>query len=158
MRLLGPEGSAMKPDTVGRPMEILLVEDSLPSARLTMGALKKGPVQHRLTWLSNGNDADEFLHRRGKYAHAPRPDLILLDLELPGKDGRELLADLKADKDLKDIPVVVLSASQAADDIAHSERLHVERYLTKPVNVEEFLRLVKDLRDYWRADMILPSM
>ena len=92
-------------------MEILLVEDSLTSARLTMGTLKKGAFEHRLTWLSDGNDAVEFLFRRGKYAQAPRPDLILLDLGLPGKDGREVLTEIRACDELNGIPVVVMTAS-----------------------------------------------
>ena len=147
----------MKPDTVGRPMEILFVEDSLTSARLTIGALKKGQVQHRLTWLTNGEEALEFLYRRGKFSHAPRPDLILLDLEMPKKDGREVLTDIKANDDLKGIPVVILTSSTAHEDIEQSERLQVESYLTKPVDLDKFLQLVKELSAFWQADMIVPE-
>ena len=146
----------MKPDTIGRPMEILFVEDSLTSARLTIGALKKGQVQHRLTWLTNGQEALEFLYKRGKFSHAPRPDLILLDLEMPVKDGREVLADIKANDDLKGIPVVILTSSTADEDIQQSERLEVESYLTKPVDLEKFLNLVQELSRFWQADMIVP--
>ncbi len=148
----------MTGETVGRPMDILLIEDSLTSARFTMGALKKGPVQHRLTWLSDGKEAMEFLNRQGKYARAPRPDLILLDLGLPKKDGRQVLTEIKADDDLKGIPVVVLTASNDPEDIAKSEELNVERYLTKPVDLEKFLWLVKELKEYWHASVILPTM
>jgi two-component system, chemotaxis family, response regulator Rcp1 len=147
----------MGQNTVGRPMEILLVEDSLTSARLTMGGLKSGQVQHRLTWVTNGEDALEFLHRRGKFGRAPRPDLILLDLGLPKKDGREVLREIKADPSLAEIPVVVLTASTDHEDRLASERLQVESYLTKPVNVESFRELVAKLSRFWHADMIVPT-
>jgi len=147
----------MGENTVGRPMEILLVEDSLTSARLTMGSLKNGEVQHRLTWLRDGIDALEFLYQTGKYKQAPRPDLILLDLGLPGKDGREVLAEMKSDLQLKTIPVVVLTASTDEEDISETKRLEVESYLTKPVDIAQFLRVVDELSQYWHADMILPT-
>ena len=148
----------MSKNAVGRPMEILLVEDSLTSARLTIGALKSGHFEHRLTWLSDGNEALEFLFRRGKYAHAPRPDLILLDLGLPGKDGREVLAEIKTSPELKGIPVVVMTASSAQEDIARAEELDIESYLVKPVDLEKFLSLVKELKRYWLHGVILPSV
>lgn len=147
----------MGPNTVGRPMEILLVEDSLTSARLTMGSLKGGQVQHRLTWVTNGEDALEFVRQQGKFGRAPRPDLILLDLGLPKKDGREVLREIKGDPTLAEIPVVVLTASTDQEDRFASERLQVESYLTKPVNVEKFLALVAKLSRFWHADMILPT-
>lgn len=147
----------MRQNTVGRPMEILLVEDSLVSARLTMGALRRGDVQHRLTWLTDGQEAVEFLERRGKYSQAPRPDLILLDLGLPKKDGREVLEEIRADADLKNIPVVVLTASTDEADVTAGERLQVEGYLTKPVDLRKFLDLVRQLSRFWHADMILPT-
>jgi len=148
----------MKSETVGRPMEILLVEDSVTSARFTMGALKGGQVQHRLTWLRDGDDAIEFLYHRGKFARAPRPDLILLDLGLPKRDGREVLATIKADDDLKSIPVVILTASTSSEDMLISEKLQVEAYLTKPVDMDKFLWLVKELKGFWMAGVILPSV
>lgn len=148
---------SMSANTVGRPMEILLVEDSLTAARLTMGGLRKGNVQHRLTWLTDGEEALEFLRQQGKFSHAPRPDLILLDLTLPKKDGREVLQDIKADDDLAKIPVVVLTGSTAQEDVEASERLQVEAYITKPVDLEKFLKLVQDLSRFWHADMILPT-
>jgi two-component system, chemotaxis family, response regulator Rcp1 len=147
----------MTSNTVGRPMEILLVEDSLMSARLTMGALRKGQTPHRLTWLSDGDEALEFLHRRGKYRHAPRPDLLLLDLGLPGRDGRAVLTEIRADESLKDLPVVVLTASTDEEDRTQSERLQVESYLTKPVDLEQFQNVVAQLSRFWKADMIVPG-
>lgn len=147
----------MRSDTVGRPMEILLVEDSLSSARLTMGVLRKSSIQHRMTWLNDGQEAAAFLSRDGKYSHAPRPDLILLDLGLPKKDGRELLRDLRADESLRSIPVVVLTASTDDADIASSEQLQVESYMTKPVDLEAFMDVVQKLKRFWHADMILPE-
>ena len=138
-------------------MEILLVEDSLTSARLTMGALKKGAFEHRLTWLSDGNDAVEFLFRRGKYAQAPRPDLILLDLGLRGKDGREVLTEIRACEELNGIPVVVMTASTDQVDIARAQQLQVESYLVKPVDLAKFLHLVKTLKRFWlNEEVILP--
>ena len=147
----------MSSNAVGRPMEILLVEDSLMAARLTMGTLRKGEVQHRLTWLTDGAEALEFVHKRGKYTQAPRPDLILLDLGLPKRDGHEVLTEIKSDDDLKDIPVVVLTASTDYEDMVNSERLQVESYMTKPVDLEKFMQLVKELSRFWHADMILPE-
>lgn len=147
----------MSQNAVGRPMEILLVEDSLMSARLTMGALKKGNFEHRLTWLSDGNEAVEFLFRRGKYSRAPRPDLILLDLGLPGKDGRQVLMELRECDDLKQVPVVVMTASTDQEDIVRTQQLNVESYLIKPVDLEKFLGLVKELKRFWlHEEVILP--
>jgi len=148
----------MRNETIGRPMEILLVEDSLMSARLTIGALKNSTIQHRLTWLKDGDDASEFLHSRGIYAQAPRPDLVLLDLELPGKDGRELLQELRGLESLSEVPVVILTSSTDEEDVAATERLQVEGYLTKPVDLPAFLQLVKNLSRFWRADMIVPTV
>jgi chemotaxis family two-component system response regulator Rcp1 len=147
----------MTGETVGRPMEILLVEDSLTAARLAIGALKKAPVPHRLTWLTDGEEASEFVYRRGRFARAPRPDVILLDLTLPKKDGRAFLAEIKAVEELKTIPVVVLTGSTDEEDIAQTQLLQVDGYITKPVDIEKFLKLIRDLARYWRADMILPT-
>jgi CheY-like chemotaxis protein len=146
----------MQREIVGRPMEILLVEDSLTSARLTMGALKGGGIEHRLTWLSNGVDAMQFLQQQGKFVRAPRPDLVLLDLMLPGLDGREVLAGMRADPALREIPVVIMTGTMAepADDGARA--LDVQGFLTKPVDLKKFLGLVERLKDFWKADMILP--
>ena len=155
--LLQDEVVKVRTDTVGRPMEILLVEDSLTSARLTMGVLKKGNVQHRMTWLTDGQDASDFLFCKGKYSHAPRPDLILLDLELPGKDGRTLLAELKSDEHLQRIPVVVLTGSQQAEENLKADKLSIEGFLPKPVDIERFLEVIRELNRFWHADMMLPT-
>lgn len=144
-------------DAVGRPMEILLVEDSPVSARLTMGALRKGNVQHRMTWLTDGQEALDFVHQAGRFAKAPRPDLILLDLGLPGRDGREVLAELKADEGYQRIPVVVLTASMAAEDVESAEKLSIEGYMTKPVDMEQFLNLIRKLKNFWHSEVILPT-
>lgn len=148
----------MQNENVGRPMEILMVEDSLTAARLTIGALKKGQVQHRMTWLTDGEEALEFLYKRGKYRLAPRPDLILLDLGLPKKDGREVLTEIKADDSLKGVPVVVLTASTDQEDVVRTQLLQVESYMTKPVDLEQFLSTVRKLKRFWHADMILPAI
>ena len=146
------------PNSVGRPMEILLIEDSLTAARVTMGALRNGQIKHRLTWLSDGNEALEFLFRRGKFVRAPRPDLVLLDLGLPVRDGREVLAKIRGEEDLRSIPVVVMPASTDEHDLAASEQLAVECYLTKPVDLAKFLFVIGELRRFWHADMILPTV
>jgi len=144
-------------DTVGRPMEILLVEDDLEDAGLTIEALRQGDVRCRVSLVRDGEEAVDFLHRRGRYGRAPRPDLILLDLNLPKKNGREVLAELKADRRLCRKPVVVLTASAAHREILEEEGLHVEDYLLKPIDAGQFVHLVKSLRRYWLSDVILPS-
>ncbi|MBL8849321.1 MAG: response regulator [Planctomycetaceae bacterium] len=146
----------MRRETVGRPMEILLVEDSLTSARLTMGALRNGGLEHRLTWLTDGAEAADFLHRRGKFTRAPQPDLVLLDVMLPGKNGRELLADMRAADSLRDIPVVIMTGTVEPAEADAFQSLQVQGFLTKPVDLANFLQLVERLKDYWKADMILP--
>lgn len=144
-------------ETVGRPMEILLVEDSVPHAKLAMGALKKAKFEHRLTWLRDGQEASEFLHQEGIFSRAPRPDLILLDLGLPEKDGREVLMETRADDSLRGIPIVVMTASTDETDKRESEKLDVEGYLVKPVDLGKFLKLIRKLKHLWKEDMILPS-
>lgn len=144
--------------TVGRPMEVLMVEDSLTAAKLTMGALTKGQIAHHMTWVKTGEDALEFVRQLGKYARAPRPDLILLDLGLPGISGKDVLATVKDDAALRDIPVVVLTASIDPADRADVEHFDVAAYLTKPVDLEKFLWLVKELKQYWLSEVILPHV
>jgi CheY-like chemotaxis protein len=140
-------------------MEILLVEDNLADACSTIVALREGRIQHRLTLIRDGMEAMEFLHQEGKFGRVPRPDLILLDLQLPYKDGREVLQEVKADYDLKNIALVVLTASHDDEDRLHSELLHVDSYVTKPVDLEKFLSLVKHLRrQYLLRDIIMPAM
>ncbi len=147
----------MTTDTVGRPMEILLIEDSLSDARLTIEALRRGKIKHRLTLVRDGEEALDFVHRRGKFASCPRPDLILLDLQLPKKDGRTVLCEIRADGVLDKIPVVILSASRAHQDMVKSEMLQVESYITKPVDLDKFLAVVRELKRFWLSDVILPA-
>ncbi len=144
----------MQNETVGRPMEILLVEDSLMFARIAIGALQQGRIQHRLTWLSNGSEAWLFLRREGKYAVAPQPDMLLLDLKLPGMDGRELLARVRSDDQLKELPVVVMTAE---GEQAQLGELKVEAFLTKPMDLAKFIEIVQKLSSFWKADMVLPT-
>lgn len=143
----------MTHDTVGRPMEILLVEDSLTFARLAIGALKNGRVQHRLTWLTDGAEAWRFLQREGVYTQAPRPDLLLLDLMLPGLNGTELLARLRADPSLRQLPVIVMTGE---GDAFGAKELPVEAFLTKPLAFDKFIDIVQKLSAFWQADMVVP--
>lgn len=144
--------------SVGRPMEILLVEDGLVDARLAIGALQQGGFRHRLTLVRDGDEAVEFVCQQGKFALAPRPDLILLDLMLPKRSGLDVLAQIKSREDLKDIPVVVMTASESPQDRERCDALRVDAYVTKPVNLTKFLELVRKLKAYWLDDVILPPM
>jgi CheY-like chemotaxis protein len=148
----------MSRHTIGRRMEILLVEDSLMDARLTMAALKRGGLQHRLTLIRDGEEALEFLFQTGKFSHAPRPDLILLDLLLPKKDGLEILTEIHNDYELKEIPVVVLTAAEDEPTRARCELYGVEHYLNKPVDFDKFLEVVCKLKSHWHQDLLLPSL
>ncbi len=147
----------MKRETVGRPMEILLIEDDLEDAGLTIEALRQGDVPCRISLVRDGEEAMEFLLHQGKYRRTPQPDLILLDLNLPKKSGREVLTDVKADERLASVPVVVLTSSRTHQEILQAENLHVESYLTKPVDREHFDSVVKSLRKYMLSDVILPQ-
>jgi len=140
-----------------KPAEVLLVEDNPGDARLTQEALKEGKVLNVVHRASDGEEALEFLHREGTFADVPRPDLILLDLNLPKKDGREVLAEIKADPDLKRIPVVILTTSKAEEDILRTYDLHANCYITKPVDLEQFLRVVQSIEDFWLAVVQLPK-
>jgi two-component system, chemotaxis family, response regulator Rcp1 len=137
-------------------IEILLVEDSPGDVRLTREALKEGRVHNNLSVVVDGEQAMAFLRRQGPYANAPRPDLILLDLNLPKKDGREVLADLKADDGLRAIPVVILTTSKAEEDILRTYQLNANCYVTKPVDLEQFIRVVKAIEDFWLVIAKLP--
>ncbi|MGE5616986.1 MAG: response regulator [Bacillota bacterium] len=139
------------------PVEILLVEDNAGDYRLTQEALREGKVYNNLHWAKDGVEALEFLHRRGKYEGVPRPDIILLDLNLPKKDGREVLAEIKSDEDLRPIPVVILTTSQAEEDILRSYDLHANCYISKPVDLEQFIRVVKSIDDFWLTVVRLPN-
>ncbi|MCA9268986.1 MAG: response regulator [Planctomycetales bacterium] len=142
----------------GRPMEILLVEDSQPDAAMTMRALKEGRFRHRLSVTTDGQEALEFLRREGRFARAPRPDLLLLDLQLPRMDGRELLKEIRSDETIAEIPVVVMTSSPDHEELIRAEHLAVEDYLTKPIDPAGFIDLIRRLRDYWRADVVLPVL
>jgi chemotaxis family two-component system response regulator Rcp1 len=139
-----------------RPIEILMVEDNPGDIRLTMEALKEGKVRNHLHTVGDGEEALAFLHRKGKYAKSPRPDLILLDLNLPKKTGREVLEEIKEDPDLKRIPVVILTVSEAEQDILKSYNLHANCYITKPVDLERFIEVVKSIEDFWLTVVMLP--
>ncbi len=141
----------------GRPVEILLVEDNPDDVVLTEEALKIGKVWNNLSAVKDGVEAMDFLRRRGEYAAAPHPDLILLDLNLPRKDGREVLAEIKQDEQLKHIPVVVLTTSQAEEDIVKSYQLHANCYVTKPVDLDEFIKIVQSIEDFWFTVVKLPQ-
>jgi len=140
----------------GWPIEILLVEDSPSDAELTIEALREAKVRNRLNIVEDGVQAVEFLRRRGQYAQAPRPDLILLDLNLPRKDGREVLEELKADEILKLIPVVVLTTSRAEQDVLRAYRNHANCYITKPVDFKQFLEVVRCIESFWLFVVTLP--
>ncbi len=141
---------------VGRPMELLLVEDDLEDAGLLIEVLKQGDVPCRVSLVRDGEEAMEFLRRLGRFARAPRPDVVLLDLHLPKKDGREVLAEVRGDKALRRIPVVILTASQGHWEALKGENLFVESYLVKPVDTKQFARVVKSLRKYLLSDVIMP--
>ncbi len=138
------------------PIEILLIEDSAADVRLTMEALKEAKVANRLSVVDDGVKAIDFLYRRGAYADAPMPDLILLDLNLPRKDGREVLAEIKADVNLRRIPVVVLTTSHAEEDILRAYDLHANCYITKPVDFDQFMVVVQTIEDFWLTVVKLP--
>jgi two-component system, chemotaxis family, response regulator Rcp1 len=132
-----------------RAIEILLVEDNPGDARLTLEAFKEGKVLNNLTVMKDGVEALEYLRRQGPYINSPRPDLILLDLNLPRKDGREVLEIIKADEGLRKIPVVVLTTSAAEEDIARAYSRHANCYITKPVDLDQFLRVVHSIESFW---------
>jgi chemotaxis family two-component system response regulator Rcp1 len=140
-----------------KPVEILLVEDSPGDVRLTMEALKEAKVLNNLSVASDGVEAMAFLNREGAFAKAPRPDVILLDLNLPKKDGREVLAEIKADPSLRRIPVVVLTTSRAEEDVIRAYDLHANCYITKPVDFKQFLEVVQSVEDFWLTVVKLPS-
>jgi len=138
------------------PYKILLVEDSLADIRLTEEVLKDAELNHELIVLNDGVEALSYLYRQGKYKNAPRPDIILLDLNLPQKDGREVLAEIKTNELLKSIPVVVLTTSQAEKDINFSYNLHANCYVTKPVELEKFAEIIKSIENFWLTVVKLP--
>jgi two-component system, chemotaxis family, response regulator Rcp1 len=146
----------MARSAVGRPVEILLVEDNPGDVRLTREALREGKVRNNLAVAADGVEAIAYLRREGEHADAVRPDLILLDLNLPRKDGREVLEEIKADPSLRHIPVVVLTSSQAEEDIVRAYDLHANCYVTKPVDLDQFIRVVEAIEDFWFTIVKLP--
>lgn len=140
-----------------RAVEFLLVEDNPGDVRLTKEALRECQVPNRLSVVQDGMEAVAFLRREGKYADMPRPDVILLDLNLPKKDGREVLAVVKTDPDLKRIPVVVLTSSEAENDILRSYDLHANCYVAKPVDLDQFIQVIQSIKHFWLNIVKLPS-
>ncbi|MDQ3812824.1 MAG: response regulator [Armatimonadota bacterium] len=141
----------------GRPIEILLVEDSPSDVLLAEEALEHAKVNNNLQVVTDGVEALAFLRREGQYADAPRPDLILLDLNLPRKDGREVLAEIKAEPSLKHIPVVILTTSQAEEDVLKAYGLHANCYIVKPVDFNQFADVVKHIEHFWFTVVTLPK-
>jgi CheY-like chemotaxis protein len=139
-----------------RPIEILLVEDSPSDTELTLEALKDFKVRNHVSVVDDGVQAMQFLRREGPYAAAPRPDLIMLDLNLPRKDGREVLAEIKADNSLKTIPIVVLTTSRAEQDVLRAYQFNANCYITKPVDFSQFLEVVRSIESFWLFVVTLP--
>jgi two-component system, chemotaxis family, response regulator Rcp1 len=139
------------------PIVVLLVEDNPGDVRLTREALSDAKVHNNMHVATDGVQALAFLRKQGPYAHAPRPDLVLLDLNLPKKDGREVLAEIKTDPNLRRIPVVVLTTSESEQDILKAYHLHANCYVTKPVDLEQFIRVVKAIDDFWVRIVKLPQ-
>jgi chemotaxis family two-component system response regulator Rcp1 len=139
------------------PIDMLLVEDNPGDARLAMEALKESKLINSLHHVEDGVAALDFLRNKGNYAGKPRPDLIILDLNLPKKDGREVLEEIKNDDDLKRIPVVILTISKAEEDILRSYNLHANCYVTKPLDLDQFMKVVKSIEDFWLTIVKLPN-
>jgi chemotaxis family two-component system response regulator Rcp1 len=147
----------MKIHSAQNPIEILLVEDSPTDIELTIEALRDAKVFNTLHIVEDGVSALTYLRKEGRYAGAVRPDLIMLDLNLPRKNGREVLAEIKSDADLSLIPVVILTTSQADQDIAESYRLHANCFVTKPVDFEQFVNVIRSIEDFWFTVVKLPK-
>lgn len=146
----------MHNDNCVYPIDILLVEDNPADVRLTTEALKEEKIYNNLHVVNDGVEAIAFLRKDGKYAKAVRPDLILLDLNLPKKDGREVLKEIKSDDHLKTIPIVVLTVSKAEEDILKSYNLHANCYITKPVDLKQFTKVAKSIQEFWFTIVKLP--
>lgn len=147
----------MCPLVSDRPTEILFVEDNPGDVRLTQEALREAKMRVNVRVAWDGEEAIEYLRQEGPYADAPRPDLILLDLNLPRKSGREVLAEIKADRDLRSIPVVVLTSSKAEEDIAKTYNLHANCCVTKPADLDQFIRVVQSIESFWLTIVKLPQ-
>jgi two-component system, chemotaxis family, response regulator Rcp1 len=147
----------MSNSTRGEPIEILLVEDDPGDAKRTMEALKDGRLRNRITHVRNGLEAMAYLWREGEYANAPRPDLILLDLHMPRMNGQEVLAEVKEDPDLRRIPVVMMTSSKQEKDIMEAYNLHVNSYVVKPLDMDEFIGAVRSIEHFWFTIVKLPA-
>ena len=147
----------MKPSSSHQPIDILLVEDSPTDALLAQEALRNSKLVNNLYLVTDGAEAIEFLTRKGKYRDAPRPHLILLDLNLPKKDGREVLSEIKTDEGLKRIPVIVLTTSQDEADVFDSYGLHANCYIIKPVDFTKFAKVIHEIEGFWFAIVTLPD-
>lgn len=137
-------------------IDILIVEDNPGDARLIKEVLNDNKVYNSLHIVNDGVEAMNFLHNQGEYESAPRPDIIILDLNLPKRDGREVLAEIKADEELRHIPVVIMTISQAEEDILKTYKLHANCYITKPIDLNEFIKVVKSIEDFWFSIVKLP--
>jgi len=142
--------------STGRPIEILLVEDNPGDVRITREALEGGKILNKLHVVEDGERAMQFLRREAPYVDAPRPDVILLDLNLPKKDGRDVLREIKEDPDLHKIPIVVLTISKDEEDICHAYDLNCNCYITKPVDLDQFYRAVQSIESFWLTVVTLP--
>jgi two-component system, chemotaxis family, response regulator Rcp1 len=142
---------------VGDMIDILLVEDNEGDARLAKEAMRDSKIRNTLHHVTDGEEAMAFLRKEGKYSKLPRPDLILLDLNLPKKDGRQVLAEIKGDESLKRIPVVVLTVSSAEEDILKTYNLHANCYITKPLDLDQFMKVVRSVEDFWLTIVKLPN-
>ena len=147
----------MRSETTADQQQILLVEDNIGDIRLIQEVLKESPLSHQLLTVRDGVAAMDFLRKQGEYLDAPRPNLIILDLNLPKKDGREVLAEIKSDSELKRIPVIVLSTSRNEDDILQSYDLHVNCYISKSRNLKELFKIVREIQEFWLNTVTLPS-
>lgn len=136
---------------------VLVVEDNPPDARLIDELLKAGPLAKTVHLVGSGDEAMSFLRRRGAYADAPRPQLVVLDLNLPGCDGRDVLSDIKNDPELRAIPVIILTTSVAPTDVQHAYELHANAYIVKPVGLDAFAALILALEEFWLAKVQLPA-
>jgi len=147
----------MLPIHHAKPIEILLVEDSPDDACLTIETLKDGKVHNRVSHVEDGEEAIDFLRQRGGHATAPRPDLILLDLQLPKKSGREVLDEIKQDPDLRGIPVVIMTTIDDREEVRRAYNHHANCYVNKPVDLDQFIRVVRSIEDFWLTIVKLPA-
>lgn len=147
----------METQTLNQPVEILLVEDNEADVRLTKEGIREAKIHNNLNIVRDGEEAMQYLKNEPKYKHVPRPDLILLDLNLPKKDGREVLQEIKKDEKLRHIPVIVFTTSQAEQDIVKSYNLHANCYVVKPLNLDQFTKVVRSIEDFWFSIVSLPN-